>query len=70
VDVLDALDQLLLLERAGDRLDVEALGLEQLVRRGMDVLEQEDLDLAFRERRDRGLAHRGDRSTLPGRAQA
>src|SRR5262249_39447521 len=69
VDVADPLDQLLLLERARRGLDVEALAAQDLVRRRVDVLEQEDLDLVLGEGRD-GLAHRADRSTFPAPAQA
>ena len=43
--VLDALDQLVLVERAGHRFDDVALGLEPGHRLGMDVLQQECPDL-------------------------
>ena len=45
----DALAELGLAERAGHRLDLEALGAKDLVRGLVDVLEQEDADFVARE---------------------
>ena len=53
---LDALDQLVLVERAAGGLDLVALRLEPRDRVGMDALEQQDFDLVLC---DRGHAHDG-----------
>ena len=49
----EALGELVLLQRLPDRFDLEAFGREDLVRGGVDVLEQEDLDLVLGCKRGR-----------------
>ena len=49
VDVADPLDELVLLQGMVDGLQPETLAAHELLRRLVDVLEQEDLDVALRE---------------------